>query len=178
MIYINPNSSAENSAHSSKRGSRAGIDVEEDGDEAEEARLRSMLLKQIGRKRSKSRDSKKGDFSNPDSPNTVMINPVKINPTVMHRKCYSIDQPVNISAMGGQKSTGTIGENGIVRESLNFRIPGRSTESNLVNMFVNSNICLMILSSSRELRLDLLLETLSGNNSQMDSSIEFSCPLS
>ena len=92
MIYINPNSSAENSAHSSKRGSRAGIDVEEDGDEAEEARLRSMLLKQIGRKRSKSRDSKKGDFSNPDSPNTVMINPVKINPTVMHRKCYSIDK--------------------------------------------------------------------------------------
>ena len=90
MIYINPNSSAENSAHSSKRGSRAGIDVEEDGDEAEEARLRSMLLKQIGRKRSKSRDSKKGDFSNPDSPNTVMINPVKINPTVMHRKSYFI----------------------------------------------------------------------------------------
>ena len=90
MIYINPNSSAENSAHSSKRGSRAGIDVEEDGDEAEEARLRSMLLKQIGRKRSKSRDSKKGDFSNPDSPNTVMINPVKINPTVMHRNCYLI----------------------------------------------------------------------------------------
>ena len=88
MIYINPNSSAENSAHSSKRGSRAGIDVEEDGDEAEEARLRSMLLKQIGRKRSKSRDSKKGDFSNPDSPNTVMINPVKINPTVMHRNSY------------------------------------------------------------------------------------------
>ena len=90
MIYINPNSSAENSTHSSKRGSRAGIDVEEDGDEAEEARLRSMLLKQIGRKRSKSRDSKKGDFSNPDSPNTVMINPVKINPTVMHRNSYLI----------------------------------------------------------------------------------------
>ena len=91
MIYINPNSSAENSAHSSKRGSRAGMD--EDGDEAEEARLRSMLLKQIGRKRSKSRDSKKGDFSNPDSPNTVMINPVKINPTVMHRKSYLILDP-------------------------------------------------------------------------------------
>ena len=93
MIYINPNSSAENSAHSSKRGSRAGIDVEEDGDEAEEARLRSMLLKQIGRKRSKSRDSKKGDFSNPDSPNTVMINPVKINPTVMHRNSFLIFHP-------------------------------------------------------------------------------------
>ena len=118
MIYINPNSSAENSAHSSKRGSRAGIDVEEDGDEAEEARLRSMLLKQIGRKRSKSRDSKKGDFSNPDSPNTVMINPVKINPTVMHRKCYSIDKAFDVPENGRSKITGTISENGGVKTVL------------------------------------------------------------
>ena len=61
-------------------------------------------------------------------------------------------------------------------ENMNFLIPRRSTESNLVNMFINNNSCLIILSPSWELRLDLLFWALSKNIS--DRSLEFSCPLS